>query len=485
MTNPMKKNFKFMAVALLLVLAAACDKEEPFKPGVTPGPIPGPEPTPTTPELPGKELRGAWVATVWEIDWPKGAHDEAGQKKLYKEELDLFGQCGINAVFFQVRSKADAYYDSRYEPWSKTLTGTAGQDPGWDVLKFLVDETHARGMQFHAWINPYRIETGTNGIFPELDPKIPKELTKDYKAIRVYNPALPEVRDRICAIVKEIVTRYDVDGIHMDDYFYPSLGAGESMNDEEEFKKYGGSFSRIEDWRRDNIGKMVRQVQQTLIDTRPEVVFSISPQGNYDNNYNTQYIDVATCAKNGWFDVLIPQLYWTGSTFSSRLQWFAANSFKTHLMVGYGIYRYDSGSSSADFQTSASFFTCYNLAKSNAKVVGSLLYNTSALMANKVGITDAVKSVYGTKVLPPYLGRAEEQKPAAPTGLKLNGANLTWSGSAAYYAVYRLEAGGKKVSLSGTTAERSFRLPAKGTYYVTALSRVNAESGLSAAVEYR
>jgi uncharacterized lipoprotein YddW (UPF0748 family) len=480
----MRRIFRCLAAGLLFVLAFACDKEQPFKPGETFPPETPPGGTTTTIELPKKELRGAWMATVWEIDYPQGARGEAAQKEKYKQYLDLFERIGINAVFFQVRGMADVYYESQYEPWSKTLTGTPGQDPGYDLLKFLVDETHARGIQVHAWINPYRIATGSNGVFPDLDPMIPKELVKDYKAIRIYNPALPEVRDRIAAIVKELITKYPVDGLHMDDYFYPSLQEGESMNDEAEFQKYGSAFSKIEDFRRDNIGKLVQKIQKTIIDTRPEVIFSISPQGNYDNNYNTQYIDVSTCAKNGWFDVLIPQLYWTGELFSSRLDWYFANAYKTHLMVGYGIYRYASGASDG-FGSSASFNTCYNLASANKRVTGSLFYNSSALVKNNVGITDAIQSAFRTKVLFPYLGRTEEQKPAAPTDLKLSGSTLTWSGNGSYYAIYKLESGGKRASLSGTVRDRSYALPAKGTYFVTALSAANAESELSEKAVYQ
>ncbi|MBO6168988.1 MAG: family 10 glycosylhydrolase [Bacteroidales bacterium] len=483
MISHIRRILRFLLAGLLLVLVFACEKEQPFKPGVNPITDPGGTPDQSAIALPKKELRGAWMATAWEIDYPQGARGEAAQKEKYRQYLDLFEQIGINAVFFQIRAMADSYYESLYEPWSKTITGTPGQDPGYDILKFLVDETHARGMQFHAWINPYRISTGSNGVFPELDPRIPKELTKDYRAIRIYNPALPEVRDRIAAIVKEIITKYHVDGLHMDDYFYPSLESWEAMNDDEEYEKYGGAFSRIEDFRRDNISKLVQIIQKTIIDTRPEVIFSISPQGNYDNNYNTQYIDVATCAKNGWIDVLIPQLYWTGTTFSSRLQWFTANSGKSHLMVGYGIYRY-APDASGDFGSTASFNDCYNLARSNNKVKGCLFYNSTALAANKIGITDAIRAALRVKVLMPYLGRTPEQKPGAPTDLNLSGSTLTWEGHGSYYAVYKLDIGGKRVSLSGTTRDMSYPLASKGTYFVTALDDFNAESELSEKVVY-
>ena len=478
-----KRFFKYCVVLSLCAGLAACgEKDDPFVPGTDPV-IPEkpdiPE-TPTSVELPKKELRGAWVATVWEIDWPKSHHEEASQKKLYQDQLDLFERIGINAVFFQVRSKADAYYDSQYESWSKTITGTAGKDPGYDVLKWLIDETHKKGMQFHAWINPYRIETGTNGNFPELDPKIPKELTKDYQKFRVYNPALPEVRDRLCNIVKEIITKYDVDGIHMDDYFYPSLSSGESMNDEEEYKKYGSGYNSIEDFRRGNVSKMLQQMQKTIIDAKPEVIFSVSPQGNYDNNYNIQYIDVAKCCSAGWIDVIIPQLYFNETYFEPRLEWFAQNSGKSHLMVGYGIYMYGN----KDGFSVSMFNSLYSKAKSKSKVEGALLYNTSSLMENKIGITDAIKGKFGEKVLLPYLGRGTENKPDKPSNVKISNSSLTWSSvsGAAYYAIFKLDSSKKKANLVGTSSSTSFKLTSAGVYYVSALSKENAESEISAPV---
>lgn len=478
-----KRFFKYFVTAALCLGLAACGKDEdPFVPGTDPVIPDNPDTLETSIEFPEKELRGAWVATVWEIDWPKGNHDEASQKELYQQQLDLFEQIGINAVFFQVRSKADAYYDSQYESWSKTITGTAGQDPGYDVLKWLIDETHKRGMQFHAWINPYRIETGSNGVFPQLDPKIPKELTKDYQKYRVYNPALPEVRERLCAIVKEMLTKYDVDGIHMDDYFYPTLSSGESMNDDEEYKKYGSGYSTIEDFRRGNVSKMIQQMQKTIIDTKPEVIFSVAPQGNYENNYNTQYIDVASCCSNGWIDVIIPQLYFNETYFGPRLDWFSTNSGKSHLMVGYGIYMYGD----KDGFTVSLFNSLYSKAKSNSKVVGSLLYNTSALMANKIGITDAIKSKFSEKVLVPYLGRDAEEKPGTPSNVKFDGSkSISWTSvaDAKYYAIYKLDSSKKKAILDGTSSTTSYELSSAGTYYVSALSNKNAESDASSPVE--
>lgn len=486
----MKRLARIFLYTLLSVAFFACGKEEqPFKPGGSTGgggTGGGGTTDPVKVEFPRKELRGVWVATVWELDWPMGAHDEASQKKKYTDYLDLFQECGINAVFFQIRSKADAYYESQYEPWSKTITGTVGKNPGYDVLKFLIDETHARGMQFHAWINPYRVETrgSASAEFPALDPKIPASMVKDYNKIRVYNPALPEVQDRIAAIVKEIITKYDVDGLHMDDYFYPSLEKGESLNDAAEYAKYGSGYSKIEDFRRANVTKAIEKIHNVIVQTRPEVIFSVSPQGNYDNNYNALFADVATWTRNGLIDVIIPQLYYSVVTFQTRIKWFVDNAFKSHLMAGYGIYNFASDASNTDFRTTSSFYSQYNYAAQIKRVEGALLYSAKSLTGNKIGITDAVKGAFGTKTLIPYLLAADEKKPDAPTGVKVDGSALTWTGAGPMFAVYKLDGTKKKATLVGTTKDKKFSLPSKGTYLVTAISELNSESDAAEQVTY-
>ena len=480
---------KYLRLSICTILCAvlfSCGKDDTVSPTPDTPDQPSEKLDPSKLTLPAKELRGVWVATVYEIDWPQGAHDQASQKKLYTDYLDLFAKCGINAVFFQIRSKADAYYDSAYEPWSKTITGTAGKDPGYDVLKFLIDQTHARGMQFHAWINPYRIETRSSATasFSDLDSRIPASYVKDYSKIRVYNPALPEVQDRIAAIVKEIITKYDVDGLHMDDYFYPSLESGESMDDAAEFSRYGSGYATVQDFRRGNVDKVIRKIHETIQSTRPEVAFTVSPQGNNSNNYNGQYADVASWTKNGWIDVIIPQCYYKVETFKSSLDWFVSNKGMCHLMVGYGIYRFDPSSTTSDFTSPSGFYSQYAYAKATGKVEGALLYNASALVNDKAGITEAVQKTFSEKVLPPYLLVASEARPSAPSGLKISGSTLTWSGSAPRYAIYKVGSSLKTASLSGVTQENKYSLPSKGIFLVTALTLKGSESALSDPVEY-
>ena len=235
----MKFRFRHFFYAAAVILAAACNEERanPDKSDKTDNKEDNTENViKENPTLPRPQLRAAWMATVWGLDWPDGKYDEASQKALYTEYLDSFKKLGINAIFFQVRGMADAYYESVYEPWSRIITGIAGKNPGYDIMDFLISETHKRGMEFHAWINPYRVSTPS--YFQEgLDKKIPESMVIKYDKIWVYNPALPEVRQRIADIVKEIVTKYNVDGIHMDDYFYQTSSL--PLNDESDYKKYG------------------------------------------------------------------------------------------------------------------------------------------------------------------------------------------------------------------------------------------------------
>lgn len=478
------KNLKYLILFAFVALVASCNDSD--KGDNPPAPA-------NKPLLPQKELRGVWIATVWGLDWPMGDYHSVSQKKKYTDYLDLFVEHNINAVFFQIRGMADAFYDSKYESWSKYLTGSAGKEPDYDVLNFLIDEAHKRGIQFHAWLNPYRISTRVNASasFPDLDPKIPKELTKDYEKIRIYNPALPEVQTRITDIVKEIITKYNVDGIHLDDYFYPSLAGGETMNDDEEYEKYGKSqFDKIADFRRNNVNTVVRNIQKTIIETRPEVIYSISPAGNNDNNYHVLFADVVKWTQEGWVDMLIPQLYFatgTGeSNFNRRLDWWSQFTYNSHLLIGYGIYKFGDPKAGDKFQTSEDLKSQFALAAAKKKVKGSVLYSAKYLTENRVGITDAIKEIYNKRVLLPYLGRTKAELPATPVRLKLNGDNLSWSTveGAVSYAIYKDNGKEQTATLIDTTKDVSFRLSAKGTYFVTAIGKDNAESDLSELVTY-
>ncbi|RYZ47286.1 MAG: hypothetical protein EOO14_23695, partial [Chitinophagaceae bacterium] len=273
----MKKMIRYTLAAVLLLALNACSKDDP-----NPAPPPNPNPPGGSTELlyPKKEMRAVWIATVWGLDWPDGKTTVDAQKKAYTDYLDKFKELKINTVFVQVKGMGDAFYNSPYEPWSAAITGTRGTAPGYDVLKFMIDEAHARGMEFHAWMNPYRIGTraGVTTSYPALHSSVKPEWVVSHEKIQIYNPALPEVRQRLADIVKDVITKYDVDGIHFDDYFYPDpTSAGQMVSDNADYQQHGAGFATVEEFRRSNVDKAIKGVYDVIVATKPQVVFSVSP----------------------------------------------------------------------------------------------------------------------------------------------------------------------------------------------------------------
>ncbi len=481
---------KFAAAALIM-LAAACDKEKTTPDNPEKGDDDRPEIVKENPVLPPAQLRGAWMATVWGIDWPAGDYSQGGQKKVYTDYLDLYKSLGINAVFFQVRGMADAFYSSSYEPWSRYITGTPGKDPGYDVLRFLIDEAHKRGIEFHAWMNPYRIAT-TSYFSEGLSPMIPESMVKKYSGIWVYNPALPEVRERIAGIVRELVTRYpDIDGIHMDDYFYPSGSAiGNGLDDSAEYSKYGSGYSSIEDFRRGNIFEMVKLVKNTLLSVSPEIAYTLGPQGNYNNNYNSQYIDVPAVCSAKLIDAVIPQLYWSTQAntddYTPRLDWWSQNVSSTPLMIGHTLSGFKSDESGKGWSSATEFETQCSLA-AQKNVSGHLIYNSSTLKENPKGVQSNIKRAFSRKALMPHLGGTSADAPVpVPQNLVISGGELHWDKveEASCYAVYLSNGNNKTATLLDVTTDLSYPLSSKGKYFVTALNRHNAQSGISDILKY-
>lgn len=228
-----------------------------------------------------KEMRAAWISTVYNLDWPKTKNNEAKQKKEYTDLLDKLKSVGINTAVVQVRPKSDALYKSNINPWSEYLTGTQGKDPGYDPLPFLIEEAHKRGMEFHAWFNPYRITMADESIdkLPANHPakKNPSWVVKHGNKY-YYDPGLPEVRKYIVDSIAEVVQNYDIDGVHFDDYFYP----GVSFNDTATYQKYGKGQNK-DDWRRENVNTLLRDVKASIKSIKPNVVFGVSPAGIWRN----------------------------------------------------------------------------------------------------------------------------------------------------------------------------------------------------------
>ncbi|MCD8285099.1 MAG: family 10 glycosylhydrolase, partial [Prevotellaceae bacterium] len=271
---------------------------------------------------PKREFRGAWIQCV-NGQWQGMPKEQMQQTLTY--QLNELQKAGINAVLFQVRAEGDALYPSRYEPWSRFLTGQQGLAPSpyWDPLQWMIDECHKRGMELHAWINPFRAKTqGTPSLSSPYYRQHPDRFI-EYGGLWLFDPGLPENRRYICFIAADIVRNYDVDGLHIDDYFYPYPVAGQLIPDDNSYILYGKGRDRG-DWRRDNVNAFIRALSDSIHKAKPWVKFGVSPFGIYRNkrsdpkgsdtsglqNYDDLYADVLLWVKEGWVDYCIPQIYW-------------------------------------------------------------------------------------------------------------------------------------------------------------------------------
>ncbi len=308
------------------------------------------------------EFRGVWIATVVNIDWPskRGLSNE-DQKREFIALLDLHQKNGMNAIIMQVRPAGDAFYPSNLEPWSEYLMGQQGLPPSpfYDPLSFMIAETHKRGMEFHAWINPYRavFNTQKSSVAPNHLTKTHPEWFVTYDDKKIFNPGLPEVWQHTNRVVRDIVSRYEVDAIHLDDYFYPYKVPGKEFQDEATYKKYSRGLNK-EDWRRSNCDTIIKQLSATIHSIKPGIQFGISPFGVWRNkskdprgsnskagvtNYDDLYADILLWLNKGWVDYIIPQLYWEHghalADYDELLAWWDQNNLKRNLYIGHGIYR--------------------------------------------------------------------------------------------------------------------------------------------------
>ncbi len=482
-----KKSLHLLAMLVVAIILNACKKDS--KTSNTPNPVtPPPVVDPNAPIYPKKEMRAVWIASVFGLDWPQSVFNEAAQKKQYTDYLDKFKAMNINAIYFQVKGMGDAFYNSPYEPWSSSITGVRGRNPGYDVLKFMIDEAHARDIEFHAWMNPYRISTRTaGGSFAALPSTIDPTWVTDFPTIRIYNPALPEVRQRLVDIVKDMITKYDVDGIHFDDYFYPE---GQTIADQADYQKYGAGISTIQNFRRDNVDKAIKGVHDAIVATKPSVVFSVSPAPEISKNFNSLYADVVKWNREGWIDVVIPQLYQEiGNRFNDfqiRLGEWSQNSFKAALMVGYAFYKFGDPTSAAAFQSSAELQRQYDLANLNPKVVGSVMYSAKYFNSNLVGITDRLTTIYTNPAVMPFVGRSVAAAPALATNVRIENGELKWGTSGNVRSVVYFFSDVKKVGkVLVITKLNTISLVTKGFYSVSTLNIDNLESKPSNLIEFK
>ena len=444
----------FAAAAATLLLLAACG-DSPTTP-VTPAPGPTPPPsTPsepaTLPELP-REFRGLWIATVANIDWPSrtGLSAAAAQAE-FTAILDRAQATGLNALVLQVRAAGDALFPSTLEPWSRSLTGTQGTDPGWDPLAWALQQAHARGLELHAWFNPFRAGNLGDSLarsplhFANRRP----DLSRAYCTQLWFDPGEPDVRAHALAVIADVVQRYDIDAVHLDDYFYPypdSRCSGLQFPDSASYARYrasGGQLAR-NDWRRDNVNQFVQALRPAVHTIRPTARVGISPFGIWRPGFPTGIVGLDSYASifadsqlwfvNGWVDYFAPQLYWArssvGQNFDALLDWWISrNTQRRHLWPGLGAYRVADGSASAFPATEieAQVNAVRQRAPVNGGSTGTILYNTTVLMQNRDGLATRLggASFASPAVVPatPWLGGSAP--PAAAATAIGSGASAT------------------------------------------------------------
>lgn len=364
---------------------------------------------------PEYEFRGVWIATVDNIDWPpKGVTNPAQQKADFIQQLDLHQRNGINAVIVQIRPAADAFYASPYEPWSQWLTGIQGKPtfPFYDPLVFMIEEAHKRGMEFHAWLNPYRANFNirTASISPDHITRKHPEWFLTYGDKKYFDPANKLGQEFVVNVVKDIVKRYDIDAIHMDDYFYPYRIAGKEFPDAASYRKSGSPLSK-DDWRRANVDSIIEKISVAIKAEKPFCKFGISPFSVWRNlsqdpegsdtkagvtNYDDLYADILLWLKNGWIDYVAPQLYLEIGhdkiPFETMVDWWSKHSYGKHVYIGHGIYRVNERN--AAWKNPAELPNQIKLVREYPELKGSIYYNSSAFERNPNGWNDSLRNNY-------------------------------------------------------------------------------------------
>jgi uncharacterized lipoprotein YddW (UPF0748 family) len=429
--------WRWLATASI-ALVAACSR-------VAVGPT-GPAGQPdTTPPPIVHEMRGLWVATVRNIDWPSAPTRTADQQRAELGDiLDRARAAGFNAIFLQVRSAADAMYASPLEPWSASLTGTQGRDPGYDPLAYAVAQAHARGLELHAWINPYR--AGNTADSASLAPNHVFHTRRDL--VRVYggslwlDPGEPEVQEQVIRVVKDIVQRYDVDGVHADDYFYPypvndASGARLEFPDSASYARSGSTLAR-DDWRRANVDEFIQRLYREVHAVKPTIDVGISPFGIWRpgnppsvaglDAYTAIYADSRKWLQQGWVDYLAPQLYWANAapqqSFSALLDWWISqNTLGRNLWPGMAAYRVNDGTATAF--SANEIPDQIRITRARTGATGELLYNTGGTLKKNGGaVAASIAPLYANLAIAPTASWLDNAPPPAPT-LSMAGASLS------------------------------------------------------------
>ena len=465
---------------------------------------------------PKREFRGAWMQCVNGMYLGKSTEQI---QQMLTTQLDALEKDGANAIIFQVRGECDALYPSQIEPWSRYLTGVQGKAPSpyWDPMQWMIEQCHKRGMEFHAWINPYRARMKTpTTLAPNHILRQHPERAFEYGGLYVLNPGLKENREYILSVVEDIVRRYDIDGMHIDDYFYPYPEAGLAIPDDREFQLYNNGFRNKDDWRRDNVNVFIKEMGERIHRLKPWVKFGVAPFGIYRNkksspigsdtnglqNYDQLYADVMLWVNNGWVDYCVPQLYWQIghklADYETLIKWWNRHVANRPLFIGESI---ENTVANADPARPGTHQQAAKMAlhRQLPHVHGTVLWYAKVAADDLGGYGTQLRNVYWKyPALQPSMSFLDAKAPKKVKHLKSvltsDGYVLFWTepkgkqwGDKAHrYVVYRF---GKrdKINLNDPskivkiTSETFYRLPleapgTKYTYVVTALDRVGNES---------
>jgi len=467
-----------------------------------------------------REMRGVWIATVANIDWPTQKGNTEAQKKELLQMLDSLRSCHINTIIFQTRPTADAFYHSSIEPWSAYLTGEQGKAPSpfYDPLEFLIEEAHKRCMEVHVWINPYRVTNTeyTQGLVKDHIFYKKPHLFQKYDERYLFDPGLEETRDHLVHVVSDIVARYDMDAIHFDDYFYPYKVAGSEFPDWETYQKYSRGITNRDDWRRDNVDLIVSRLHDTIKALKPWVEFGISPFGVWRNksedpkgsatrgssNYDELYADVLKWLEKGWIDYVTPQLYWEIGhdrvDYAVLTDWWSEYTYGKKLYVGL----YASGlelNNSRAWRTPNELVRQLSYNRDCGQVHGAMFYRARHFLKNVQGLQDSLRrTFYQYPALPPVSKVLKSELFPSPRNARIIDGALTsflfWDKieekggkQVAYYVVYLFSGVGvgdmeNPANILAITAENQLDLMnyqlQDGIYtlIVTAVNRFRQES---------
>jgi|WetSurMetagenome_2_1015567.scaffolds.fasta_scaffold62706_2 uncharacterized lipoprotein YddW (UPF0748 family) len=469
---------------------------------------------------PKREMRAVWIATVNNIDWPsKPGLTVAEQQQEFESLLGTFKQYNINTIVFQVRPCADAFYASAHEPWSRWLNGEQGKasDPFYDPLEFAIKRCREQGLDIHVWLNPYRALSDTSQtVSPDHITKRHPEWFVTYGKTVYFNPGLQETRNYVASVVSDIVRRYDIDAVHMDDYFYPYRIAKVEFPDDNTFKAYPNGFrpDQKDDWRRNNVDLIIKQIDDSIRVIKPWVEFGVSPFGVWRNsdrdstgsatkagqtNYDDLYADILKWQKEGWVDYVTPQLYWERgmkvADYTVLSDWWSKNSYGCQVYIGQAPYRLSPRSGNKHWRKAREILDQIKLNRTYPNIMGSMFFSAKSLKNNPLHLKEKLtRSLYRYPALTPVNNRIIPVIPDRPSDavISCSGDEVTlyWTkgNNTKNFIVYRFRKGktadmNNPENIFAVTSSVSVTFkndcktdPGKFMYVVTAQSYTNLES---------